>query len=605
MVAVQVGPDLLLRFVGSEDQVLIRNQFAFATPAIETFSFEGAGVLSATDMQNALISEEDAQRLLSPSTAGTNPFLAPIFGRDAGGDGGTGGETGGGSGELAQTLEGVEGAVDLFEFFVPLVDDAAPLTTILGFEIGDTGDKLDIRLADGLEGTVVARQEGADTYVYFADSDVRDLDDARLLIRLEAVVVSDLTLGNFNGAPFESALGQSINGDSDPNLLMGGWGDDTIDGGSGADTLIGNEGDDLLQGRNQSDVYRFELGFGQDTVSDNGSSNTSTADVIEFGPGITAGDLIVSASSTDLFLKIASTGDTIRIVNTLSNSAYRIETVRFDDGSTLSHAELVALITAGDDSDQALYGSYDVETIDGLGGNDTILGGNGDDTIIGGTGNDLLRGNSQNDSYVFEAGFGQDIVSDDGWSNQAGNADEIVFGAGIQAADMRVAVDGNDLILTFIGSEDRIRIDETMSTATHRIESVRFDDGQVFTHTELVALAHTGTDQDQSFLGGSAAENINGAGGNDTLSGLNGNDTLIGGTGNDFLSGNSQNDTYHFELGFGQDIVSDDGWSSQAGTDIITFGAGISIDDLRVETDENDLADWWQWERFPEWSQSE
>jgi len=323
-------------------------------------------------------------------------------------------------------------------------------------------------------------------------------------------------------------------------------------------------------------THQFEQGFGQDIVSDAGWSNQAgNDDKIVFGAGFVLEDLRARVDGEDLLLSFVGSEDSIRIDRTLTESTYRIESVEFEDGRTLSHVELMALAHTATDGDQELIGSDAAEA-------------EGADTITGGTGNDFLSGRSQNDVYRFEVGFGQDIVSDDGWSNQAGT-DEIAFGPGLELEDLRVEIIDNDLMLTFVGRDDSILVVDTIDESTFRIESVSFDDGRSLSHVELMALANVTTAEDQDMRSGPEAEELNGGAGSDTLTGFDGNDTLIGGTGNDFLSGRSQNDTYHFEAGFGQDIVSDNGWSSQAGTDVITFGAGISLDDLEVRASGEDI----------------
>ncbi|MEM7685829.1 MAG: calcium-binding protein, partial [Pseudomonadota bacterium] len=398
VLAVQQGDHLLLRFVGSQDEILILNQFRFSRTPIDTFLFDDGTTLSADQMAATLITEVDAQRLLDPSITDFNPFGDALFARDHAGDGGddTGGDDGDNSGagtgatNLPRTLNAVDGEVDTFEFFVPELDDGAALTTINGFETGDLGDKLDIRLADGLIGEVVARQEGADTYVYFVDDGVYDLEDSRQLIRLRDTVLDELTLGNFNGAPFESAAPQILVGTSSAETLTGGWGDDDIRAGSGQDVVDGEEGNDFLRGGDLSDTYQFDVGFGQDIVSDDGWSRDSVADVVEFGAGIDAADLQVSASGANLILSFANTDDQITVDRTFTVADNRIETYRFMDGTEFSHFDLAALAWAPTDADQRLDGSFNSDLLNGGGGNDDLRGNGAADTLIGGAGNDFL-----------------------------------------------------------------------------------------------------------------------------------------------------------------------------------------------------------------------
>ncbi|MEM7213864.1 MAG: calcium-binding protein, partial [Pseudomonadota bacterium] len=522
------GDHLLLRFHRSQDQIQIHNQFRFSRIPVETFTFEDGTTLTAAEMAATVITEVEAQRLLDPSVPDNNPFGDALFARDHGGDGGDnpgdgdgdgdGGTGGTGSTNLPRTLNGTDGVVDLFEFFVPQLDDGAALTTIAGFEIGDLGDVLDIRLADGLVGEVVARQEGADTYIYFADDGIYDLDDARQLIRLRDVTIGDLTSGNFNGAPFESAEPIVITTTNDSETVTGGWGDDDLRAQGGSDTLEGQQGDDFLRGGNENDTYLFDVGFGQDIVSDAGWSNNSGADVIQFGQGIDPANLQVSASGADLILGFDDSDDRLTVQLAFTNGDYRIETYRFNDGTELSHFDLAAIAWAPTDADQRIDGSYNADSLNGGGGNDQLYGGTASDTLIGGTGNDFLRGGNENDTYQFDVGFGQDIVSDAGWSNNSG-ADVVEFGAGISADDLLVRADGFNLILTFDGSEDRLTVEIPVSNADYRIETYRFADGTELSHFDLTALAWAPTDADQRFDGGYNGDLLNGGGGNDQLFG--------------------------------------------------------------------------------------
>jgi Ca2+-binding RTX toxin-like protein len=553
----------------------VRDQFATGATRIETFLFNDGASLSAAGMAATLTSEDAVQRLLNPSTPDTDPFVDPLFDGAGGGSGGGsgGGGSTGGTPDQARTLTGTDGVVDTYEFFVPELDDAAPLTTITNFETGDLGDVLDIRLATGLVGTVVARQEGSDTYVFFVDEGIHDLSLARQLIRLEGVALADMTLGNFNGAPFETTEPQDITGTSANETLSGGWGDDSITAGGGEDELEGEEGNDFLRGAAQSDVYLFNAGFGQDTVSDNGAANGSPADVIRFGPGIDPAGLIVETTGVDMILSFAGTNDRITIERTLDNTSYRIESVEFDDGTVFTHAQLVALATATSDADQELIGSYDVETLDGGAGNDTINPLDGEDLVIGGpetiffqaaTRTTLSASMPVSARTSFRRPDGPTIPAP--ISLSSGPASRRPTCWCVSMAPISSCPSS--------GSEDRIVISNTMTVANNRVETVRFDDGTTLSHAQLVAIAFTPDDGDASIVGGYDAEDLGGGGGNDTIDGGEGADTLTGGPGNDLLIGNEQNDFYRFDIGFGQDIISDDGWSSNSFDDVIEFGPG-------------------------------
>lgn len=50
--------------------------------------------------------------------------------------------------------------------------------------------------------------------------------------------------------------------------------------------------------------------------------------------------------------------------------------------------------------------------MEGGSGNDNIDGGNGEDTVNGGTGDDVLTGGNGADLFVFNVGFGDDVITD-------------------------------------------------------------------------------------------------------------------------------------------------------------------------------------------------
>ncbi|MCZ6173256.1 hypothetical protein O6B44_08545, partial [Campylobacter ureolyticus] len=91
-----------------------------------------------------------------------------------------------------------------------------------------------------------------------------------------------------------------------------------------------------------------------------------------------------------------------------------VETVRFNDGSTLSFDELKKMSMLGTKNNQTtIIGYDDMENIIKASQKDTtIQGGNKNDTLIGGTGNDTLQGGDGDDTYIFNLGDGKDEIYD-------------------------------------------------------------------------------------------------------------------------------------------------------------------------------------------------
>jgi Ca2+-binding RTX toxin-like protein len=69
-------------------------------------------------------------------------------------------------------------------------------------------------------------------------------------------------------------------------------------------------------------------------------------------------------------------------------------------------------VLIGGDLNDTMKGYVGNDTISGGGGDDVLYGMAGNDRLIGGLGNDLLIGGPGNDTFVFRAGFGNDVVAD-------------------------------------------------------------------------------------------------------------------------------------------------------------------------------------------------
>lgn len=117
---------------------------------------------------------------------------------------------------------------------------------------------------------------------------------------------------------------------------------------------------------------------------------------------------------------------------------------------------------AGDDQlfgmtgDDSLWGGDGNDYLSGDSGNDNLYGGTGKDYLEGGAGNDYLSGYIGDDVYVFNRGYGIDIIDDD--DTTLGNRDSVRFGAGITPSDIAIAREGYDLVLSLKNSQDKLSI---------------------------------------------------------------------------------------------------------------------------------------------------
>lgn len=348
-------------------------------------------------------------------------------------------------------------------------------------------------------------------------------------------------------------------------LLTATDGDDTLTGFFARDRLDGGAGNDLLLGGDEADTYVFDVGYGQDEIYDDMMSVFfRDPDIVSFGAGITRDNITFSRGTGEAFdnliIDVEGTTDrlTIRdnfLAGNLGNDGgltvnNKIEEFHFADGTKLTDQEVRQILLTSTDGDDTLIGFFDADTLDG------------------GAGNDRLEGGNVGDTYIFDAGYGHDVIEDYMTSIFFPSPDIVSFGAGILAEDVKLARSGDlwrDLTITFEGLSDSLTIENVFFTSFYEIEEFHFASGEVWSLDDVRAKLVTGTD------------------GDDVLRGFDTADTLYGGLGNDRLEGSSNSDTYIFNLGDGQDVIYDFQSSPAAsGPDIISFGAGISASDLTL-----------------------
>jgi Ca2+-binding RTX toxin-like protein len=236
--------------------------------------------------------------------------------------------------------------------------------------------------------------------------------------------------------------------------------------------------------------------------------------------------------------------------------------------------------TSGDDTetgssaDDIMDGLGGDDDLDGLAGNDVIDAGADDDVLTGGTGGDYLLGDLGEDDYMYDPGDGEDTIQERG-TGTGNDADQIIFGSGIDSGDLTFTRMGNtDLLIdidtgTYTG---RIIIEDQFnySAGGGHVEEIEFSDMSTY---DLDGQAWTlnGTSGDDDLdgvtAGGLDTDTINGLGGNDDINGGDGADTLNGGDGDDTIDGGAGADT----IDGGAD---DDYIDAGAGDDDITMGSG-------------------------------
>lgn len=382
-----------------------------------------------------------------------------------------------------------------------------------------------------------------------------------------------------------------------PKTLTGTTGQDALYGGGGADLLDGGADDDKLYGYDGNDTYRFGIGSGRDTILDF-DPTVGNLDTIELGTGITPGNLLVTRTGDDLILHVTGTSDQLTVQSFLTDPAYRIEQVRFADGTTWdsetlrNQARQLLIGTGGNDFLQPVNvvgGPVDHLLSGGTG--DDILNSDTDDDVlfigrdklVGGDDNDRLMGGALDD--VLEGGAGDDRLYGDAYfsSFAPGNAQSSIH----PGADDLLGGVGNDF-LDGGGGNDRL----DGGTGTDILFGQDGDD-----------QLEGGEGQD-TLVGGTGKDVLVGGQGNDALYGddqanavQGGDDVLDGGAGEDILSGGAGSDTYRFGRGYGQDTINnfDTGFGRQdvirLSTDVLPSDVIVTrgVDPSRAELGQADL----------------
>ena len=325
--------------------------------------------------------------------------------------------------------------------------------------------------------------------------------------------------------------------DSNPassNYVDAGEGNDRIEMNGGKNnTVIGGLGNDYIYNKGGSNIYIYNLGDGNDTIVPKG--NSSNNDTLQFGDGITLENIKFVGSNIDVNITFKEYEGSILLKGILNNSNGKINSYKFADGTILNHNEMLKHFSPieGTESADTIYGSSANDTIYGHGGNDSLCGDFGNDIIYGGAGNDTISGSDGNDTIYGEDG--NDYI-------ESGKGYDIVYGGA-----------GKDTIKNTYNSSAYYSY---------------FDGGD-------------GDDNIQVY----GNNTIIGGNGNDIIQ-ANGNNTVNGGGGNDYMSGSSGNNVYIYNLGDGNDTISDAGSNDN---DTIQFGEGITTDNISFTYSQGNL----------------
>jgi len=380
--------------------------------------------------------------------------------------------------------------------------------TLLGGAGADTltGGAGNDSLDGGADADAQRGGDGADRIVYDAADTVIDGGAGQdvLVLKTGAVVnlanlsTSQVVGGAANVSGFEdvdasaATAGVTVTGSQFNNTIIGGGFADTLSGGAGFDTLTGGAGDDVLDGGADGDNLRGGDG----------------ADQIVYD----AADYVIDGGTGQDTL-VVNVGVTVNLANmSTSQIVGGAYVTGFEDVNASGATASVNL--TGSQFGNTLTGGAFADTLLGASGFDTLTGGAGADFLDGGGDRDTLRGGDGNDrivydvtDYVIDGGTGQDVlILNTAATVNLGNmsTSQIVGGAYVT------------------GFED---IDASGATAGVNL---------------------TGSQFNNTLVGGLGADILSGGDGADTLWGGAGDDLLDGGAGNDTIDGGAGVDTVSY-----------------------------------------------------------
>ena len=390
-----------------------------------------------------------------------------------------------------------------------------------GNEEANPGKWLDIEGSDGNENWNFATVEFLNNET---EIDGNDGDDT--------IVASDISEATYEGNDGDDTL----IGGAQKDDLQGDDGDDTITGGGGNDRIVGGEGVDDLDGEDGSDTYIWEAGDGRDKFNDTGDGEGDTDTIISQSQnfeglqddfnGAEAGIEAIGYDSSD-GNEEANPGKWLDIEGSDQNQDWNFATVEFlnnqtevdgNDGDDRIVASDISEATyeGGEGRDELIGGLQD-DDLRGEEGDDSLLGGAGEDDLRGGEGSDLLDGEEGSDTYLWQAGDGQDTYADSGTTGQ----DRIVvqastfdgFRDGFVASESGIEEIGRDSsgngsvntgqTLTVVTSDSSDTLDLFGIDFLNNQTIVDLDDGD----DEVSAAAGDGGDV--TYLGGEGQDTIN------------------------------------------------------------------------------------------------
>ncbi|MES2243544.1 MAG: calcium-binding protein [Pseudomonadota bacterium] len=336
---------------------------------------------------------------------------------------------------------------------------------------------------------------GNDTYLFEDDLDTieEEADGGRdtLISRISAAT---LAANVEDGILLGSAV--ALTGNELTNVLTGNNAANILDGGAGADVLIGGKGNDLYIVGSQADTVVENAAEGSDTIES--SVSYSLGDNVEH---LTLTGAAEAGMGNELNNKLTGNTASNKLWGGLGNDGLDGGVgadILFgglgNDKYWVDSSDDLVVENAGEGTD-TVYASVSYALADNVerltltgSANINAVGNALNNRLEGNTGNNVLFGGLGNDTYVWGRGSGQDVVANFDAGKPSG--DMVQLGADIAEADLGVARQGNDLILSINGTSDQLTVAnyfENAGKGANALEKIRFADGTSWNHAAVLS----------------------------------------------------------------------------------------------------------------------
>ena len=313
-------------------------------------------------------------------------------------------------------------------------------------------------------------------------------------ISVGGALSTQVTIGGGAGSDsiFNEASAISINGGSD---------DDSIENNGDYVTIAGGEGNDIIRLSGKRAVIQYDYIDGSDTVYGYDSTTTLSLSELTF--------YTTQVSGTDVIVSVGN--DSITLVDAADKK------LNIDGGVSDIWNYTPNITLRGTSNADTLQNNADGVTIQGLGGNDLIVNvadsNSVRNTIDGGAGNDTLESSDFGETFICDAGDGNDVILGFDSLDVLYIANGTVEAAAKSGKDYVVTVSGYDTLGT-------VTLKNVTASKMRRKGNYFVLDGganRIFNAADSVKV-----------VGSTFNDSIMSSGRNVTINGGLGNDTVIG-----------------------------------------------------------------------------